>query len=50
MKSAVGWALGAGVDISFNCHLDQAAVCRIGFRGDRPVLQTFNETAPLPNP
>ncbi len=49
MKSAVAWALGTGIGISFNCHLDQAAVCRIVFRGDRPVLQTFNETAPLPN-
>lgn len=49
MKSAVGWALGVGVEISFNCHLDHAAVCRIVFRGDRPVLQSFNETAPLPN-
>ncbi len=50
MKSAVAWALGVGVGISFNCHLDQAAVCRIAIRGDRPILQTFNETAPLPNP
>jgi len=50
MKSAVAWALGVGVDISFNCHLDQAAVCRIAFRGDRPILQTFNETAELANP
>ena len=50
MKSAVAWALGVGVDISFNCHLDQAAVCRIAIRGDRPILQTFNETAELPNP
>ena len=49
MKAAVAWALGVGVEISFNCHLDQAAVCRIVFRGDRPVLQSFNETAPLPN-
>jgi len=49
MKSAVAWALGVGVDISFNCHLDQAAVCRIAFRGDRPILQTFNETAQVPN-
>jgi len=45
MKAAVAWALGVG-DISFNCHLDQAAVCRIAFRGDRPILQTFNETVP----
>ncbi len=49
MKSAVGWALGVGVEISFNCHLDQAAVCRIVFRGKRPVLHSFNETAPVPN-
>lgn len=46
MKSAVAWALGVGVEISFNCHLDQAAVCRIAFRAGRPVLQTFNETVP----
>jgi probable phosphoglycerate mutase len=46
MKSAVAWALGVGVDISFNCHLDHASVCRIAVRRGRPVLQTFNETAP----
>ena len=45
MKSAVAWALGVGIDISFNCHLDQASVCRISIRGNRPILQTFNETA-----
>ncbi len=38
MKSAVAWALGVDVGISFNCHLDHA----------RPVLYTFNETAPPP--
>lgn len=48
MKSAVAWALGVGIDISFNCHLDHASVCRIAIRGDRPILQTFNETAPPP--
>ena len=47
MKSAVAWALGVGIDISFNCHLDQAAVCRIAIRNGRPVLQSFNETAPM---
>jgi broad specificity phosphatase PhoE len=47
MKSAVAWALGVDVGISFNCHLDHASVCRIAIRGDRPILQTFNETAPL---
>ncbi|HYN31767.1 MAG TPA: histidine phosphatase family protein, partial [Ilumatobacteraceae bacterium] len=49
IKSAVAWALGVGIDISFNCHLDQAAVCRIAVRGGRPILRTFNETAPIPN-
>jgi alpha-ribazole phosphatase len=48
IKSAVAWALGVEVGISFNCHLDQAAVCRIAIRGDRPVLQSFNETASMP--
>jgi alpha-ribazole phosphatase len=45
MKSAVAWALGVSIDISFNCHLDHASVCRIAIRRGRPVLQTFNETA-----
>jgi broad specificity phosphatase PhoE len=45
MKSAVAWALGVDIGISWNCHLDQAAVCRIAFRGGVPILQTFNETA-----
>jgi len=48
MKSAVAWALGVDVGISFNCHLDHAAVCRIAFRGGAPILYTFNETAPPP--
>jgi alpha-ribazole phosphatase len=50
IKSAVAWALGVDIGISFNCHLDQAAVCRITVRNGRPILQTFNETAPLPPP
>jgi len=45
IKSAVAWALGVDIGISFRSHLDQASVCRIEFRGDRPVLLTFNETA-----
>lgn len=47
MKSAVAWALGVDVGISWNCHLDHASVCRIVFRGGHPLLQTFNETARL---
>ena len=45
MKSAVAWALGVDIGISWNCHLDHAAICRIAIRGRRPVLLTFNETA-----
>jgi alpha-ribazole phosphatase len=44
MKSAVAWALGVDIGISWNCHLDHASVCRIVFRGKRPLLHTFNET------
>lgn len=44
MKSAVAWALGVDVGISWNCHLDHASICRIDIRGRRPVLTTFNET------
>lgn len=45
IKAAVAWALGVDIGIAFQCHLDQAAVCRIGVRNGRPLLQSFNETA-----
>lgn len=45
MKSAVAWALGVDIGISWNCHLDHASICRIDFRGTRPVLRSFNHTA-----
>jgi alpha-ribazole phosphatase len=45
MKAAVAWALGVDIGISWNCHLDHASICRIDFRGRRPLLKTFNETA-----
>jgi alpha-ribazole phosphatase len=44
MKSAVAWALGVDIGISWNCHLDHAAVCRIVIRDGAPILKTFNET------
>jgi broad specificity phosphatase PhoE len=47
MKSAVAWALGVDIGISWNCHLDHASICRIEIRGRNPVLGTFNETVPL---
>lgn len=48
MKSAVAWALGVDIGISWSCHLDHASVCRVRFRGASPILLTFNETASLP--
>lgn len=50
IKSAVAWALEVPIAISFNCHLDQAAICRIRFRAGRPILQTFNETTHTRSP
>lgn len=44
MKAAVAWSLGVDIGISWRCHLDHASVCRVAFRGRRPVLSTFNET------
>ncbi len=47
MKSAVAWALGVDIGISWTCHLDHASVCRIAFRNGNPILTTFNETATI---
>ena len=44
MKSAVAWALGADVGISWRSHLSQAAICRIEIRPHGPVLVSFNES------
>tara|TARA_R110002096_G_scaffold239101_1_gene430745 strand:+ start:115313 stop:115885 length:573 start_codon:yes stop_codon:yes gene_type:complete len=44
MKSAVSWALGVDMGISWNCHLDQASVCRVAIRDGSPILKSFNET------
>jgi alpha-ribazole phosphatase len=44
MKSAVAWALGVDLSISWRTHLAQAAVCRIEVRDSGPVLLSFNET------
>ncbi|MGB0113685.1 MAG: histidine phosphatase family protein [Ilumatobacteraceae bacterium] len=48
IKSAVAWALDVDPGIAFHSHLDQASVCRIEFRGGRPLLLTFNETPSSP--
>jgi alpha-ribazole phosphatase len=44
MKSAVAWALGVDLGISWRSHLSHASVCRIEIRRAGPVLLTFNET------
>lgn len=46
IKSAVAWALGATIAISWRSHLSEASVCRIELRRDGPVLRSFNEGAP----
>ena len=45
IKSAVAWALGAGIEISWRSHLSHASICRIDIRRNGPVLYGFNETA-----
>ncbi len=47
MKSAVAWALGTDLGISWRTHLGHASVCRIEIRRAGPVLTSFNEIAPL---
>jgi broad specificity phosphatase PhoE len=46
IKAAVGWALGAGIELSWRSHLSQASITRIDIRRAGPILFTFNE-APL---
>jgi len=47
IKSAVAWALGVGVEISWRCHLDVASLCRIDITRRGPMLRSFNDTAHL---
>ena len=44
IKTAVAWALDAGIEISWRAHLSHASICRIDMRRTGPVLLTFNET------
>jgi broad specificity phosphatase PhoE len=46
IKSAVAWALGATIAISWRSHLSPASICRIDMRRRGPVLTAFNETVP----
>lgn len=46
IKSAVAWALGATIAISWRSHLSPASICRIEMRRRGPVLTAFNEIVP----
>lgn len=45
IKSAVAWALGTDLGISWRSHLSQAAICRVEIRRSGPILASFNELA-----
>ena len=47
IKSAVRWALRIDDEISWRMHVAQAQIACIGFRGEAPVLHTFNDTSHL---
>lgn len=47
IKAAMAWALGVGVEISWRCQLDQAAMTRISVGPRGASLRTFNDTAHL---
>lgn len=44
IRVAVTWAMGADVGSAWRCHVDQASVTRIIFRGRQPLLASFNHT------
>jgi broad specificity phosphatase PhoE len=47
IKTAVAWALGAGAEIGWRSHLDQASITRISIGARGPILRSFNETGHL---
>ncbi len=47
VKAAVGWAVGAGDDISWRLWVAPASITRIGITPRGGVLHSFNETAHL---
>ena len=50
VKAAVGWAVGAGDDISWRLWVAPASITRIGITPRGGVLHSFNETAHLSAP
>lgn len=47
VKAAVGWALGAGVEVAWRTHLDPASVTRVQLGPTGAVLRSFNERSHL---
>lgn len=47
IKAAVAWALGVPDEVTWHLYLAPASITRIGFRGSRRILHSFNETAHL---
>jgi len=45
MKAALGWALQVDDQVSWRIHIAHASVCRIAFRGGRPVVLSVNENS-----
>ena len=46
-RPRVAWALGAGVEVAWRLHLDQASITRIAVGADGPVVHTYNDIAHL---
>jgi alpha-ribazole phosphatase len=46
IKAAVAWALGGDDDLAWSLHLSTASLTRLAWGIDRPVLRSFNHTAP----
>lgn len=42
VKAAMAWALGAGLEITWRSHVDQASVTRVVMRERGPALSVFN--------
>lgn len=49
IKSAVAWALGVDVGVSWRTQLDTASMSRIALTPRGPVLHSFNEVARSPS-
>lgn len=47
IKAAVAWALGVDDSIAWRMHLAPASITRVGIRGTKAVLHSFNDVAHL---